>query len=269
MAAGRARRLASALREKQKCSLSRDAGSTKATVSFRAATFGAKQCSQLRRRDFSGGDGMGTRTKLLVTLALVCAWGALALPSMAIAKARSGVTIHLDSGGTFMGFVFSPKPGRCADGRTVELYRRTGKGQRPRRDQRMRKTEAQSHGHDRFKWSLYPSHPRPGDFYARVPRTADCLADNSKTLHLAERPNTKITGMSVTHGRNVTFKYRGSGGVPPYNFQCKLDHKPYRHCSPRERRYVHLSHGHHVFKVRARNDLGKQDRTPARRGFRI
>ena len=114
-----------------------------------------------------------------------------------------------------------------------------------------------------------PSHPRPGDFYARVPATSTCRGDNSKTLHVSKRPNTKIIHASVTHGRNVIFKYRGLSGIPPYNFQCKLDDKPYRHCPELEKRYVGLSHGHHVFRVRARGDNGKQDRTPDKRGFRI
>jgi hypothetical protein len=211
---------------------------------------------------------MGTKTKLLATLALAGACSALALPSAAGA-APSGVTLHLDRGGTFKGFVFSPKPRKCADGRTVELYRQRGGGQHPKRDVKVAKSQAQSYSHGRFKWTLYPSRPRPGDFYARVSTTAHCQGDNSKTLQISRRPKTKITGMSVTHGRNVTFKYRGLRGVPPFNFQCKLDDKPYRHCPDLERRYVDLSRGHHVFKVRARGANGKQDRTPDKRRFRI
>lgn len=211
---------------------------------------------------------MGTQVKVFVTLALAGTCGGFALPSMASAT-PSGVTIHLDRGGTFKGFVFSPKPGQCAEGRTVELYRQKGKRQHPKRDVKVGNTEAQSYTHGRFKWVLYPSHPRPGDFYARVPMTAACQGDNSKTLHVSKRPNTKITHMSVTHGRNVIFNYRAIGGIPRYNFQCKLDDKPYRHCPEFEKRYVGLSHGHHVFKVRARGDNGKQDRTPDKRGFRI
>jgi hypothetical protein len=211
---------------------------------------------------------MGTRTKLLATLGLAGACAALALPSVAIA-APSGVTIHLYRVGAFKGFVFSPKPGQCAEGRTVELYRQKGKRQRPKRDVKVARTVAQSYSHGRFKWTVSTAGLRPGDFYARVPLAAHCQADNSRTLHVSARPNTKITHMSITHGRNVTFKYRGFRGIPPYNFQCKLDDKPYRHCPDLERRYVGLSHGHHVFKVRARADNGKKDRTPAKRGFRI
>jgi hypothetical protein len=212
--------------------------------------------------------GMRGKAKLFTTLALAGACGTLVLPGMASA-APSGVTLHLDRGGTFKGFVFSPKPGACADGRTVKLFRKLGKGKHPKRDNKVAETQAQSYSHGRFKWAVVPSRPHPGAFYARVPANPTCQGDNSKTLHISERPNTKITGMSVTHGRNVIFKYRGLHGLPPYNFQCKLDAKPYRHCPDLERRYVGLSRGHHLFKVRARNDLGKQDRTPARRGFRI
>jgi hypothetical protein len=211
---------------------------------------------------------MGTRTKLLATLAVAGACGALAPPSMA-GVASTGVTLHLDRVGTFRGSVVSNKPHRCGDGRKVKLYRQKGTEQHPNRDIKVGESQAQNAGHHRFKWALIPSRPRAGDFYARVLATGYCQGDISTTLHVSRRPNTKITDMSVTHGRNVTFEYRGSHGVPPYNFQCKLDDKPYRHCPDLERRYVGLSHGHHVFRVRARGDNGKTDRTPDRREFRI
>jgi hypothetical protein len=211
---------------------------------------------------------MGAKAKVFVTLALAGACGLLALPSMASA-APSGVTIHLGVGNTFKGFVFSPKPRQCAQYRRAKLYRQRGKGQHPKRDAKVAKTAAQPYSDGRYKWRLIPSRPRPGDFYARVPVTAGCQGDNSRTVHVSRRPNTEITEMSVTHDRNVKFRYIGLRGIAPYNFQCKLDDKPYRHCPDLQRRYVGLSHGHHVFRVRARGDNGKQDRTPARRGFRI
>jgi hypothetical protein len=210
---------------------------------------------------------MRSRIKLLATLALAGVCGALSLPSVASA-AHTGVTIHLYRSG-LKGFVFSPKPGQCAVARTVELYRQKGKGQHPKRDVKVAKTVTESYTRNRGKWTLPTTVLRPGDFYARVPRTAHCQADNSKTLDVSKRPNTTITHMSITHRSNVTFNYRASHGIPPYGFQCKLDDKPYRHCPPLKQRYVGLSHGRHVFKVRARGSNGKQDRTPDRRGFRI
>jgi hypothetical protein len=52
------------------------------------------------------------------------------------------------------------------------------------------------------------------------------------------------------------------------SFQCKLDGKPFRACrSPFTTKP--LAFGHHVFKVRARDDSGKLDPSPASYGFKI
>jgi hypothetical protein len=122
---------------------------------------------------------MGTRIKLVTTFAVAGACAAVALPSMASA-APSGVTMHLYRVGPLKGFVFSPKPGLCAEGRTVKLYREKGKGQHPKRDATVAKTQAQSY-HGRFKWTMSTSGLRPGNYYARVPLTVHCEPDNSKT----------------------------------------------------------------------------------------
>jgi hypothetical protein len=69
---------------------------------------------------------MRPTAKLLMTLALAGACVVLALPSMASA-ARSGVSIHLFIDDALKGFVFSPKPRECAEGRTVRIFRQKGK----------------------------------------------------------------------------------------------------------------------------------------------
>ena len=63
------------------------------------------------------------------------------MPSMASA-ARSGVTIHLFIDHALKGFVFSPKPRECAEGRTVRIFRQKGKKENPKRDIKVAKTGA-------------------------------------------------------------------------------------------------------------------------------
>jgi hypothetical protein len=69
-----------------------------------------------------------------------------------------------------------------------------------------------------------------------------------------------------THDRTPTFRFGAdeSGST----FQCKLDGKPFKACaSPFTTR--RLSLGPHVFKVRARDDSGRLDPSPAAYGFKI
>ncbi len=176
------------------------------------------------------------------------------------------VTIHLSD--YLKGFVFSPKPRKCGDGRTVKLLRQKGRARHPKRDIQVAKTVASSYGAGRSKWTMAaPS--RPGRFYARVPATSACHAGNSQTIRVFARPNTRITHMSVEDRRNVTFNYRGFRGIAPYNYRCKLDDQSYRHCGRFGKTYREVGRGHHVFKVRAVGANRKKDRTPARRRFRI
>lgn len=217
---------------------------------------------------------MGTRIKILVTMALVGACGALALPSAAGAAVRSGVTIHTLHG--YEGFVFSPKPRKCADGRKVELFKQKGKEQHPKRDVKVDHAQSFENSAGKFRWEAHHYGLHPGHFYARVPATAACQADNSKTTHVSARPNTKITDMGCQgcgngdpHPRNVYFYFRGFGSISPYGYRCKIDHRPYKPCSSGRKMYRHLSFGHHVFRVFAIAHHGKRDRTPAKRGFRV
>ncbi len=114
---------------------------------------------------------MGTRTKVLITLAVVGAGAVLALPSAASAATPSGVTIHNLVGDQFKGFVFSPKPRECAEDRTVEVFRQTGKKQDPSRDVKAAKTVATRRGSGKYRWIVDPKRPRPGKYYARVSAT--------------------------------------------------------------------------------------------------
>ena len=69
-----------------------------------------------------------------------------------------------------------------------------------------------------------------------------------------------------THDRTPTFRF--ASDEPGSSFQCKLDKKPFKPCrSPFTAKQLTL--GPHTFKVRARDESGKLDPTPASYGFRI
>jgi len=76
----------------------------------------------------------------------------------------------------------------------------------------------------------------------------------------------KRTPPRRTHDRTPTFRFAADErGV---TFQCKLDGKPYRPChSPFTAKK--LAFGRHVFRVRARDDSGKLDPSPASYAFRV
>ena len=218
---------------------------------------------------------MGTRTRVLTALAVVGAGAALALPGAAIAKTRSGVTAHAPSGG-WRGFVFSPKPRKCADGRTVQLFKEKGKGQHPKRDRKVYETKAFKDKAGKYRWNSTGYGLHVGRFYARVPATSACKADNSKTVHISARPNTKISsfgcqgcGNGRAHRRNWYFSFHGFNSIPRYTFETKLDHHPYEHHRFGNVLYRHLSFGRHVFKVYAIAGTGKRDLTPAKQVFHV
>ncbi len=76
----------------------------------------------------------------------------------------------------------------------------------------------------------------------------------------------KRTPRHKTHDRTPTFRFAADErGV---TFQCKLDGKPYKSCrSPFTAKK--LSFGRHVFKVRARDDSGGLDPSPASYAFKV
>jgi hypothetical protein len=76
----------------------------------------------------------------------------------------------------------------------------------------------------------------------------------------------KLTPRHKTHDRTPTFRFAADErGV---TFQCKLDRKPYKTCrSPFTTKKLTL--GRHVFKVRARDDSGGLDPSPASYTFKV
>jgi hypothetical protein len=69
-----------------------------------------------------------------------------------------------------------------------------------------------------------------------------------------------------TSDRTPTFRFTSS--EPFSTFQCKLDGKPFRSCKSPFRSKA-LSPGHHTFKVRARDDSGELDPSPATYRFTV
>lgn len=81
-------------------------------------------------------------------------------------------------------------------------------------------------------------------------------------------PNTKIkSGPSgTTDKEKATFRFASTEAGS--TFQCKLDRKPWRSCkSPKT--YRNLNEGKHTFKVKAKDQAGNVDPTPAKRTWRV
>jgi hypothetical protein len=193
------------------------------------------------------------------------ACGLFALPSSASAAARSGVTIHEKGGGGFKGFVFSPKPGKCADNRMVTLLKKTKNGAK-----RLEVTHASKDSDGKYRWRASDFPLRPGWFYARVGNTSACRADNSKTLRITSRPNTKITRVSIQHRDNrAIFEYHATGGFKPYRLLCRLDKEPVEDCGNTRETFGDVSPGRHIFRVWAKGANDRKERKPAKRTFKM
>jgi hypothetical protein len=81
-------------------------------------------------------------------------------------------------------------------------------------------------------------------------------------------PDTKIVkGPSKkTHKTTVAFRFKSTVGKS--TFQCKMDRKPFKPCSS-PKKYKKLKPGKHVFQVRAIDNAGNVDPTPAKRKFTV
>jgi polyhydroxybutyrate depolymerase len=82
-----------------------------------------------------------------------------------------------------------------------------------------------------------------------------------------EAPNTKIKKdpPKRTDARKVTYKFKADDAGA--TFECKLDHKGYKHCkSPDE---LHVKPGKHTFRIRATDAAGNEEEKPAKDKFRV
>jgi len=123
--------------------------------------------------------------KLLPLIAAIGLVGGLAAPAIASvgttgARAETTVTIRTQNG-EFWGYLTSPRPKQCADGRKVTLYKQVGSAQDPSVDQKMA-SDISSLSGSRYKWSTGTTGLRHGRFYARVTRTPLCKGDTSDTV---------------------------------------------------------------------------------------
>lgn len=81
-------------------------------------------------------------------------------------------------------------------------------------------------------------------------------------------PRTILRGKPARRTRDRTPTFRFTSDEPGSTFQCKLDRKPFRSCrSPYTGKRLAL--GLHTFKVRARDQSGKLDPSPATHRFRV
>jgi hypothetical protein len=118
---------------------------------------------------------------LLIVAMAVC--GAVAMTGIAGAgggAAETKVTFRPDNG-DFHGSVISPRLNRCADNRTVKVYRQRGRRQNPGQEDVVAKDTSELQG-DRGVWSTGNT-GLDGKFYARAGRTPGCKADASRTKH--------------------------------------------------------------------------------------
>jgi hypothetical protein len=81
-------------------------------------------------------------------------------------------------------------------------------------------------------------------------------------------PQTTLRRKPAKKTRDRTPTFRFDSSEPGSSFQCKLDAKPFKTCrSPFTPKQLKL--GHHTFKVRAHDESGKLDPSPASYDFRI
>lgn len=125
------------------------------------------------------------KTTYLTGPAIVC--GLLlvgAVPASAATPAKSTVTIKAQ-GTDLSGVVKSPKPKRCADGRTVVVYQQKG-ARGGGNDVRFASDTASLNG-GVYAWSTGNTGTE-GKFYAVVKAKTGCKADKSPTITAVRNP---------------------------------------------------------------------------------
>jgi hypothetical protein len=104
----------------------------------------------------------------------------------------SGVTIHVKHAvwnppnHRFYGYVFSRDPKRCADGRTVKVFKQRGRKPRPKSDTLVGRRVAFKSG-GKYRWALGTPRDRIRHgkrYYAWIGRERDCERDKSRTIRV-------------------------------------------------------------------------------------
>lgn len=120
-------------------------------------------------------------SKTRIVALAVCSALALTGSAEASGPAKTTVTIK-GQNGDFSGTVTSPKLHKCADQRTITVYKQKGSKQNPSIDAEIGSDTSELHGHH-GEWSIGNSGFKSGKFYARAAKTPGCRASSSKTLH--------------------------------------------------------------------------------------
>ena len=83
----------------------------------------------------------------------------------------------------------------------------------------------------------------------------------------ATPPETTIDSVVVS-GSNATVRFRGTDAHTPLTFQCRIDSGRFSACKS-GKVFNGLAAGPHTIRVRARDNAGNLDRTPASQGFSV
>ena len=128
---------------------------------------------------------MNTKRGVALVALSLCGAVALSVPAGAGTRAPTKVTIRAQNG-DLSGQVKSTRPRRCAEGRTVIVFKQLGPQQDPRNDERVGSDTASLNG-NRYEWSTGNSGTF-GKVYSLVRRTPTCAADTSKTVRSVRSP---------------------------------------------------------------------------------
>jgi hypothetical protein len=118
--------------------------------------------------------------RLTITIAAIAIVSGLVFAGIASARdAETTVKIHKESDG-WSGTVDSSKPNRCANGRTIAVYKQKGNHQNPSHDKKVGSDTAQANNNE-YQWSTGNSGNDPGKFYAYAKKIDGCKAGFSET----------------------------------------------------------------------------------------
>jgi hypothetical protein len=124
------------------------------------------------------------RSKVFATSVVLAICGALSVTGIASAGGRADTKVTIkEQNGDFWGYVSSPRPSRCADGRKIVLFKQKGRDQHPSNDEKVANDTASLNG-DRYEWNTGNTGFTRGKFYARASATSDCKPDSSETVRV-------------------------------------------------------------------------------------
>lgn len=113
----------------------------------------------------------------------LAAVAALALAGSAQASGLAGTTVTITGqNGDYSGTVSSPRLHKCADQRTVTVYKQKGARQDPHVDATIGSDTAELRGRHAV-WSIGNSGFKSGKFYARASYAPGCATAASRTIH--------------------------------------------------------------------------------------